>query len=709
MEAQSAPRRSCLGAQPAFAALALALGVLFAGCGGERDFGPEASVSVLLEVPWPDLGLADPLVVDQLGEQRALVDTGLEARKRGEQDPELAEAFGEMSLLLLTYEYMDAALVCLENAETLATEDYRWPYLRGYLSGMLGRQDQAETLLQRALEMREDFVPAVVRLAEVRLDQGRNEEASTLFERALELQPETARAIAGLARVATVLGESAEAAENFERALELEPEANAVHYSLSQVYRRLGDQERMEFHLARRGDIQVPLDDPLLNRVAGLGQSETFLMTRAAQAMKNSRFDIAADAYQKVLDLDPSSLDAHRGLSFSLEELGDEAGAVRVLEEALSSESVRAESTADQRSDLYRRLGEIHVLAKADELAVEAFAKGLRESENRADLHQLRGNALARLGRFAEAVDHFDFVLKGLADEPAGWVRRGLARINLGLIDEGLADLERAVELSPNDPALKRQYADALEHVGRGQLSSARIQELAGSEGEDLPAANDQVAQLVERGRAALVAGEFAAAEFLFSQAVGLAPDSLEASMLHASALGQLERFDEAASAFRSILDRRPRDRSAWLGELTALLFAERYSEVRERLREALGVYPREASLAHTLARLLVSSPVSSDRNGTLALDLVERLRAALGPEVRQEVESELTQTYAMALAEMGRFGDAVVAQQSLSEAALEDGMAAARLRAYRQSSPWVLTQADEVIRLLGSGSGGLP
>ncbi len=667
----------------AFAVL-LAVVLLVAACASPEE---EAAPLNLTPVPWPDLSAADTAVQEQVAAQRAQAEALVAAARTPPERQAAAQAVAEAGLLLMTYEFMDAAGGCFAQAVALAPDDFRWTYLEGYLHGMLGRSDLSAEQLRRAHALAPHDLPVRVRLAEAELAVGRPDEARRLFEGAVKEAPELARAWAGLGQLALDAGDDAGAAELYGRALKLEPAANSLHYTLSQIYRRLGDPERASFHLARRGDIQVPLADPLLDRVSAMGRSESFFMTQASQAMNNQRYDIAAESYRKALELAPGSYGASRGLAFSLAQLGDPEGARRVLERALASGSRNEPGDADQRADIHRRLGESFVLEGQDEPAIRAFEAGLEESPQRADLRQLLGNALAREERFQEAVAQYDFVLRGLPQSAPTRARRGAAKLRLGDVDGALADLRQAAADAPEDDAIRQQLAVALRSVGRAGEAD-RVAAQAGPAG-----AGD-----LEPARTALARGDFRAAEESLAQILEKSPDHPEALLLHASTLGQLGRFDASAERFRAVLRTDPRNQQAWFGELTALLLAERFSEARERMREALELYPRDAALAHALARLLVSSPVPGDRNGALALQMIERVLAfAPGGEARQ--------TYAMALAEMGRFDDAVAAQRAASQGA--GGQAEDRLRSYEAGSPWVARSPTEVVEVLHAARPG--
>jgi hypothetical protein len=118
-----------------------------------------------------------------------------------------------------------------------------------------------------------------------------------------------------------------------------------------------------------------------------------------------------------------------------------------------------------------------------------------------------------------------------------------------------------------------------------------------------------------------------------------------------------------------------------------ALVRLERYEDARDRLREAMSVYPDQPGFAHALARVLAAAPDDRARDGRSALELVQRLWA-------QQHTTALAETMAMALAEVGRFDEAAEWQRkAIAEAGREKrttdlARLSSNLRRYEQRLP---------------------
>lgn len=97
------------------------------------------------------------------------------------------------------------------------------------------------------------------------------------------------------------------------------------------------------------------------------------------------------------------------------------------------------------------------------------------------------------------------------------------------------------------------------------------------------------------------------------------------------------------------------------------LVTLQRYVEARDRLEAALKVHPDSRELLHALARLPAAAPDARARDGGRAVARTQAL-------VERHQIPEARETMAMALAEAGRFEEAVAWQRGVITAAKEAG-----------------------------------
>lgn len=658
----------------------------------------ESNTSDLLVVPEPDLAGAETAVREQITAQQSTVE---KLRQSADTNSaELAEAMGDLGLLYFTYGFVGAAEVSFVNAKLLAPEDYRWPYLLGYVLKMEGRLPESVAELQKSLEISPEHQAALLRLGQTRLEMGEPSAAKTLFDQALELDSESAAAFDGLGRVAATAGQHEVAVDHFVRALEIQPSAASVHHALGLSYRSLGRLDDARTHLEQGGDAPVQVKDPLLLSLIELGQSAEIYLVRAAEAMNAERWDQAATLYRKALDIDASDFMAHKALGFALEKLGDLDGALEQLDTALQvATKGNAEQDRTEHAEIYRVMGGLEVLHGREQDAIEHFQMALEIDPERLDPRFKLANALARSGRVEEALEHYDFLVERQPEHADLLVKRATALINLRRPQEALATFEQAIAVSPDDPEVRARYADALDYLGEASEAKSQRQKLTGNSLE----ADQRINLLISEARQATSNQQFESAVKSYREALSIATDHIDARYELAKILGHLGRFDEALEGFAKVIEAEPLHAPARRGEVTALLLQGRYGAAREKLRSALAVMPRDRQMAHALARLLATAPDPGVRSGQLAVELASRVFAA-------RREPATAETLAMAYAEAGQFEEALELQRQLV-AVIQQGGAGdtsrlrATLDAYEGGQPWRATSPDAIIRILAGAS----
>lgn len=373
-------------------------------------------------------------------------------------------------------------------------------------------------------------------------------------------------------------------------------------------------------------------------------------------------------------------------------------------------------------------LAEMHLQQNRPAEAAPLLERALaREPENAAVLYGLARVALERRD-YQQAVDRFEAALRLRPDATRMHYQLALAYRGLNQTTKAEAHLRLRgeVEPAPADPLM-----DAL----RGTLQNASALEVRGSQAiaerrwaDAVAALTQAVAQApdnafsrlnlatslymtgdadaaLEQYRAAVrlspglarahlgigviagSRGRDADAIEALTAAVGADPAFVEARFSLANALRRAGRVEEALPHYEAVRRADPTVSQASFGYAIGLVRLGRYREARAELEVAERTFADQPGFAHALARLLAAAPDQSVRDGARALSIAETL-------LKREATLAVGETMAMALAEVGRFEDAVQWQRDVIAAATKAEQTwmlpalTANLRRYERGEP---------------------
>ncbi len=653
-------------------AVALAI-VAVTGCARPKAELPVA----LIPVEHPDLGAIEQVAREQLEAQRSKLDSAL---AKPADRRELAGAFGGMAELYHAYELYDAAAACYRNAERLDPESFLWPYYLGALRQAAGDLEAAAASFERALEISAGDLPCRRRLGEVRLALGDAEAAREHFQWLLAGSDDDAVAAAahfGLGRAAKAAGDAEQAVWHFERTLELQPDAGAVHYPLAQALRGLGRLDEARAQLAENGAGEVVSPDRLMERLQSLAISSGAYLKRGNQALMSGRLEEAEAELRGAVAADPEAAGARRNLALTLIRRGDVDGAIAQLEAA-------AEVDPDDVW-IHVDLGNAYLSKGLPDEAAGSFKQAVTLDPELAQARFNLANVLIGQGRWSEARAHLEATLRLDPGDARARYQLAMANRQVGDHEAAIRELYALLKEQPTFTVARKGLAQALVQSKRGREA---IRVYRQGIQLDLPKTEkiellDAMANLLWRRN------QRQEAIAAWRQAAAIAPESSEAWTNLANALqlnsGRAEAGRaEARELFARAVMLDPANATAWLSEARLWILAAELGIARQRLEAALAAVPDHAGLNDTLARLLATAPSAAIRDGERAMALARKAYAL-------ESSIEHAETFGMALAEAGRFEEAVRWQRSLINEAARQGnqgvmpRLVANLRRYEQ------------------------
>ncbi len=570
--------------------------------------GSPGAAGTFRPIPEPATAQYEDAVREHLGEERRQLE---ELLARSPSARQAAEAFGRLGLVYYAYDLLEPAAACFQNARDAAPEQPRWHYYLAVIHQREGDLESGLAALEASLALAPIDGAALVRAGDTAVGLGRLDDAQGFYRRALDLDRSRAAALYGLGRIAATQKRYAEAISLFERALALQPAATAIHHQLGMALRAEGDMEAARRHFDLNTGGQVVFEDPSLQEVRGLIRSAKIFVELGVKAARAGRYEEAIVQFKKAAEADPA--DAVTFFHLGVTELRN--GQRR---EAVSHLLRSVELQPDVR-DVRLMLGS---LMTEDGNLVEAEEHYRRAHEidpEDLDSHLDWVTSLTRLDRGEQARAEIALVLERDAQNPR-------ARLILGILnapsrpDAARAELARVLDGSRADAA---QRAEAWHHR----------------------------ALLFER------AGDAAGAEAGFREAVDLTPRDPARLETLANFLGRQARFAEAAEIYGRAIAADGERSSAYFGRAMALLLSGSEIEAQAALEQGTTRLPDDRALAHLMARLLAAAADESVRDGARAHRLALSVhRTAPSPDHAE--------TVAMALAELGRFDEAIAWQR---------------------------------------------
>lgn len=284
---------------------------------------------------------------------------------------------------------------------------------RGVAAHQAGDLAAAAALYGRILEISPDHADANHLLGLVFFQNGDIAQASALIRRAIGSDAAVALYHANLGRVLKAAGDDAGAAAAFGDAVRLQPDDAVLLADLASAMIGTGDFDAARGH----AESALALDPDLAEAHLNLGL--------AIQEIQGAASADAVLAFRRALTLNPALAGAHLGLGVALHEAGDGV----------------------QAGDAYRR--------------ALALDPGFVEA------HCNLGNLLRDACDFAGAVAHYRAALVRNAEQSAVWGNLAVVLQETGALPDAIAAYDRAIQLAPDDPEIRRNRGMALLAAGR--------------------------------------------------------------------------------------------------------------------------------------------------------------------------------------------------------------------------------------------------
>ena len=402
--------------------------------------------NMLQPVPEPDLSGSEPAA------RKAIIQTRERLAELLAGDttevPRLAAGYGQLAALYQLSRIDAPAALCWDNARQLQPDEFRWSYYAGYLALKRGQTDIALAALQRARELKPDYAPLDLRLAQLWLDTNELDKARAALGRASRQPGLRASALYYLGELDLLRRDYQGAQQHLREALELAPQASGIHYPLAQAYRHQGQQDLARQHLAAFKPGLPAGDDPLVAELQSALETSRADFRLAMRAVNEQDYKKAFQHFEDGLKIDPDNMAARVSYARALYLGGQDEAALAQLNSVLEREP--EQTLADfLLAVLQQSRGE-------NNAAIEHYNRILLHDERHAGAHFYLANLLFEREQYAVAAQHYAAALVVNSDIPPARILELVARQHAGEPDREIASvLQQRVTDHPEQPELK--------------------------------------------------------------------------------------------------------------------------------------------------------------------------------------------------------------------------------------------------------------
>lgn len=232
---------------------------------------------------------------------------------------------------------------------------------------------------------------------------------------------------------------------------------------------------------ATRGDAWALCVEQDSEPKAGIAACEKALAAREldaksrAQALMNlgtyhyavSDKKAAIENYTKSIEAYPDVASVYLMRGVVQVELGDLEPARADIDKALELDDKYADAYAT-RGDMLLKMGKLDEALKALDKAVELEPKTASHHSSRASVFEAKGDKTSMIAEYAMAIAFMDEMKSAEEFNSRAW-----AKFKIGKLEEALADAERALELTPNDPNSLDTRGHIFEALGKREEAIA--------------------------------------------------------------------------------------------------------------------------------------------------------------------------------------------------------------------------------------------
>lgn len=351
-------------------------------------------------------------------------------------------------------------------------------------------------------------------------------------------------------------------------------------------------------------------------------------LTTALQHHQAGRLAAAEEGYRRVLQIEPTQVDALHLLGLVAHQSGRHEMAVEYIRRAIGLK-------ADEAL-FHNNLGGVYRALRRPAEAASCYRRALELQPNFAEAYNNLGVAVKEQGMldeagacyrralalrpdYAEALSNLAVILteQGNLDEAVACGRRALvaqpelveAHLNLGNALKGQSRLDEAVACYRRGLELRPDSVEGLSNLGNVLKSQGHLDEAESCYRRALERSPDYADAHNNLGTVFVAQGRFDDAVACYRRAVALKPDDARAHNNLGAAFADLGQLDEAAACYRRALELNPDYAEAYNNLGTGLKNQGKLDEALACFRRSLALKPHFFEAHSNLLYAMLFSP----------------------------------------------------------------------------------------------------
>lgn len=415
--------------------------------------------------PTPDV---PEIPVDHL--HPLVADAVREARGRVESEPQSAEAWGELGMLLLAHDLRSEARTCLTQAAELEPRDFRWPYFLGY--SLEGRDfGGALAHYERALQLRFEYVPLRLRMAQILMRLGKLDRCRSILDESRQAEPDNPHVLVLRGRLAVLQNDDRLAEELLTKAATLPKwPAQSAYLELVKLagrrgnYTRAYEIQRTLASLPAVAKAEVP--DPVMEGIRRYEALSKNLAEQADFALARGNLPAAIAGYKSFLEKRKDLPTAYTNLAQAYALSGRYPEAIATYQDVLKRFG----------DDIAAHLGlaGTYERARQPELAIKHYRAVLRVKPNHQRAWFLLGMLFESRGAHDEAIRCYERSASADPSFAQAHLAWGVALLNQHRDKQARPHIARAVELAPGDPVPQGYLRTVDERLSKAKPGPGR-------------------------------------------------------------------------------------------------------------------------------------------------------------------------------------------------------------------------------------------